>query len=438
MIKKKIKEVFGYIFADQENFSLEHRLFLSTLVIGIIISLIGAITNLVLAASTVAVIVPVLLSGFVLVLYYFVRFKRIVEPLIIPLVTISMFGISAIWIFNGGINGSNIMPAFVILILALIVVPVKAKKYVVTLFIALNIFILLIQLYRPDLIVNFPSETERWVDNLITLIYSAILIFFIINFVHKNYTIERLRAEESEKKLAQLNIDKDRYISILAHDLKSPFNNLLGISEVLRDDIHKLDIKVIEGLVKDINRSAQITYDLLEDILLWARTQQNKIPFNPQKLDLEVVCRNVLEVLNSLASAKNISTTFSAEKGLTVFADIDMLKTILRNLVSNAIKFSKTGGAINISAIQTSSDVTISVSDNGVGIKPEDLTKLFDISQVLSTKGTAGESGTGLGLFLCKDFVEKHGGKIFVESEIEKGTEFKITLPVVSGKTVVN
>jgi PAS domain S-box-containing protein len=244
-----------------------------------------------------------------------------------------------------------------------------------------------------------------------------------------------LSLKENETKLHQLNADKDLFISILSHDLRSPFNNLLGLSELLIEDIRKLDISKIEDITISINKTARNTYNLLEDILLWSRTQQGKFPFNPQILNFRDICKNILEVLKQNADAKNITINCSSEDHINVFADIDMLKTVMRNLVTNAIKFTNNGGAININANQTDSDVTISISDNGVGIAPDDLTKLFDISQVITTKGTAKETGTGLGLLLCKEFVEKHGGKIWVESEVGKGSDFKFTLPIFAEQT---
>jgi len=162
---------------------------------------------------------------------------------------------------------------------------------------------------------------------------------------------------------------------------------------------------------------------------MWARTQQGKIPFKPQILSFTDICKNILEILNPNANAKNITINYSAADLLNVFADIDMLKTILRNLLSNAIKFTHNNGTININAEENSGNVTISVSDNGIGIAPDNLTKLFDISQIQTTTGTAEEKGTGLGLLLCKEFVEKHGGKIWVESEVGMGSNFKFTIP---------
>ena len=235
--------------------------------------------------------------------------------------------------------------------------------------------------------------------------------------------------KNNERKLYQLNTDKDRFISILGHDLKNPFGNILGFSELLTDEIESLNKEEIEDIAKNINKSAKITYNLLEEILLWAKTQQGKIPFKPQILSFKDICKDTLEILISNANAKNISLNCSSSEQINVFADNEMLKTVLRNLVSNAIKFTKTGGAIIINAEVNPDNVTISVSDNGNGIPPENLAKLFNISEVLTTKGTAGETGTGLGLLLCKDFVEKLGGKIWVESESGKGSRFSFTMP---------
>jgi signal transduction histidine kinase len=244
--------------------------------------------------------------------------------------------------------------------------------------------------------------------------------------------LERINAEraliQSEEKLHKLNADKNLFISILGHDLKNAFNNILGFSEILLDEIDSLNKEEIKDISKNINKSAQITNKLLEDILMWARTQQGRIPFSPQNLSFTDICKNAVEAFKPSAYTKNISIDYSSANHINVFADADMLKTTLRNLVSNAIKFTNNGGAININAEQTNSNVTISVSDNGIGIKHDELKKLFDISEVLTTKGTAGEAGTGLGLLLCKEFVENHGGRIWAESEVGKGSIFRFTI----------
>ncbi len=241
---------------------------------------------------------------------------------------------------------------------------------------------------------------------------------------------ELITANSELKQLLQLNADKNRFISILAHDLRSPFNNLLGLSELLIEDIRKLNTDEIEDIVNNISVSAKSSFNLLENILSWSRAQQGKIPFDPQILSFSDICMDTLEVLYPVAKAKNITIDSSATDHINVMADSDMLKIVLRNLVSNAIKFTNNGGIINIDAKQSDSDITISVSDNGIGIEPDSLMKLFKMSEVITTKGTAEETGTGLGLLLCKEFVEKHRGKIWVESEAGKGSDFRFTLPI--------
>jgi len=236
--------------------------------------------------------------------------------------------------------------------------------------------------------------------------------------------------KQYEKQLVQLNADKDRFIAILAHDLKSPFNSLLGFSELLVNNIYKYEITKIESQVKTINKTAKRAYDLLEDILMWARAQSGKLPFEPQKFNFSIVVNYIIENLIDSANNKNIIINCFNPDDICIFMDINMLKTILRNLISNAIKFTNNGGQVIIYVEQNQTNATITVSDNGVGLTPEMTTKLFDITQIHSTAGTEKESGTGLGLVLCKEFVEKHDGKIWVESELGKGSDFKFTIPI--------
>jgi PAS domain S-box-containing protein len=238
-----------------------------------------------------------------------------------------------------------------------------------------------------------------------------------------------LELEQYAKELKQLNIDKDRFITILAHDLKSPFNSLIGLSDLLINNIYNYDLNKIEKFVNHINKSARNTYNLLEEILTWARVQAGKISFEPVNLRFNDICEQIIESLKPLAIDKNLTINHFAEYEIEIFADKNMLSTILRNLIFNAIKFTNSGGQINIYAEKNHSDITITVSDNGIGITQQELIKLFDITKIYSINGTSNESGTGLGLLLCKEFVDKHNGKIWVESEFGKGSEFKFTLP---------
>jgi two-component system, sensor histidine kinase and response regulator len=265
-------------------------------------------------------------------------------------------------------------------------------------------------------------------------IYSVALLSnkkIIASFIDvTEHKIKDLLINQQNEQLKKLIADKDRFLSILTHDLKNPLSLLLGFSELLKENIRQYDIEEIIIQVDTINRISQNVNNLIDNLLTWVRSQNGKIPFSPQKLQFISICKDTIETFRPQAEAKNISVGSFGPDLMTVCADCNMLKTILRNLLSNAIKFTRDGGKINIIAEQTDSHIVISISDNGIGIKSENLSRLFDISQVYTTPGTANEEGTGLGLLLCKEFVEKHGGKIWVKSEYGIGSVFKFTLPI--------
>ena len=235
---------------------------------------------------------------------------------------------------------------------------------------------------------------------------------------------------EMESELFKLNADKDRFISILAHDLKSPFNSILGFLDLLTDNVRTYEIDKIEKLINVISASAKNTFNLLEDILMWVRSNSGKLACEQLSVSLSESCNSVIENMELAAKNKNISINYFSDGEIFVFVDRNMLHTILRNLISNAIKFTNENGKISVYAEHDKSTATITVSDNGVGISPDTLLKLFKITEKITTNGTANEKGTGLGLLLCKEFVEKHGGRIWVESELGKGSAFKFTLPL--------
>ena len=236
--------------------------------------------------------------------------------------------------------------------------------------------------------------------------------------------------KKQNEELLKLNADKDRFMTILAHDLKSPFNTILGFLDLLSANLRRYSLDKIEGQINIINSSAKQTFVLLENILTWIRSNSGKIPFSPENILFWNSCNDVVESLRNTAKNKNISIKVQAIEEISIFADNNILKTILRNLISNAIKFTDICGAIEIFAEKNSTELTVTISDNGIGIKPEIISKIFDISYKTSTEGTSKEMGTGLGLIICKEFVEKHSGKIWVESEQNIGSKFKFTIPI--------
>jgi len=229
--------------------------------------------------------------------------------------------------------------------------------------------------------------------------------------------------------LHELNASKDKFFSIIAHDLKNPFNIIIGLSGLLKEDGRSGNPAIVKESVSIINSSAVQTYRLLENLLDWANSQRGKMYFNPESINLSEIIREELNMLNDVAQDKNIVLRSYVDNPIVVEADRNMIKTILRNLISNAIKFTHRNGSVEVSAAIENNNAVISVSDNGIGMSEDTMAKLFRIDANLSTNGTENEKGTGLGLFLCKEFVEKHSGKISVESKPGQGTVFRFVLP---------
>ncbi|MGV8944953.1 MAG: transporter substrate-binding domain-containing protein [Lutibacter sp.] len=244
---------------------------------------------------------------------------------------------------------------------------------------------------------------------------------------------ERKKAEqllnEKENQLRELVSTKDKLFSIIAHDLRSPFNAILGLSELLIENTRDFEVAESKKYLGIINSSAKSTLILLDNLLNWAKAQTGQIIYKPEKTNLSTVVREILEISNSIAKLKNISLNYIQTEDIEVYADLNMLKTILRNLISNATKYSRSNGEIYISAVQNKNNIEITISDNGVGMSEETQNKLFKIDTNITTTGTANEKGSGLGLILCKEFVEKHGGKIWAKSELGKGSSFVFSLP---------
>lgn len=240
-----------------------------------------------------------------------------------------------------------------------------------------------------------------------------------------------LKLKASEQKLKVANATKDKFFSIIAHDLRSPFNNIIGFSELLVENSNDYEAEEIEKFLSIINSSAKNTLAFLDNLLNWAKSQTGQISFKLEKVVLSSVIQKVIELLNPNAKNKNIVIHYSQSEEINVFADLNMIKTILRNLISNAIKFTNLNGIIEVTALQNDNCIEITVSDNGVGMDEETQNKLFRIETNETTMGTAKEKGSGLGLILCKEFVEMHGGKIWLESELGKGSVFRFNLPLI-------
>lgn len=246
----------------------------------------------------------------------------------------------------------------------------------------------------------------------------------ITDLVKNEEVIQKINNE-----LAEANATKNKFFSIIAHDLKNPFHIIMSMSEILKDDYNSLSDTEKISFIEDIGSSSNKAYNLLEDLLSWASSQSGKIHFSPEIVPLKKAVQNDFHLLNSQASSKNIELIAEIAPAILIYADRNMFDTIIRNLLGNAIKFSYDGGQIHVRAVETGDFVTISVADNGIGLSGSDIQKLFRIEINNREIGKSKSKGTGLGLILCKEFVERHLGRIWVESEPNKGSTFFFTMP---------
>ncbi len=243
----------------------------------------------------------------------------------------------------------------------------------------------------------------------------------------KNAELEITR---KNAELLSLVAEKDKFFSILAHDLRSPFNVLLGTTQMLMDRDSLMSLDDIQSFAKMINTSANNLYGLLEDLLKWSNLQMGKISYNPKLIKLLPAISAGLRSVTELIDNKLIDFRIEVSHNLTVFADVDMLELILRNIVVNAVKFTPRSGKITLSARQLDDQfIEISIRDSGIGMKKVMIENLFRLDGGINRMGTEGEAGTGLGLILCNDFIKKHDGKIWVKSEVDKGSTFHFTIP---------
>ena len=244
---------------------------------------------------------------------------------------------------------------------------------------------------------------------------------------------ERKKAEqiilEREEKLEELNSTKDKFFSIIAHDLKGPISTLQGLSELLAIEVQNNNSNQIAILANLIHTSIDRTHKLLDNLLQWSMSQTGKLKFKTEKTEVITLISNTLQLLSDSANNKSIQIIFDVNMVLVLEVDVNMFTSIIRNLVSNAIKYTHNGGKITIDAFVDDNSLIVTVGDNGIGMTREQSRKIFDIRTEATTPGTNNEKGTGLGLILCKEFVEKHSGKIWVESETGKGSKFFVQLP---------
>lgn len=284
-----------------------------------------------------------------------------------------------------------------------------------------------------------PFWLRWWFIGLVFIFFSGLILMtgrFILvhrfnSRLQQEVDLRTMELQKSEKALMESNAAKDSFFSIIAHDLRNPFNVILGYLDLLTCDDADYSEKEQRKILLKLKSASVRTIDLLENLLTWAQAQRGSLPFNPEKFNLSEVIADNINLHDTFAHSKDISLIPRIERDIKVFADRNMISTVIRNLISNALKFTFPGGTVIIGVeIHENENVVVYVKDNGMGISPAVLDNLFKIEQRTVCKGTANETGTGLGLILCKEFIEKNGGKIQVTNNSDTGSTFSFTLPV--------
>lgn len=289
-----------------------------------------------------------------------------------------------------------------------------------------------------------------WKSSIAYATYVLLIIFLIFLYIklrERNHVRERKILEEKvrvrtdliekqkseiinkNEELNELNAAKDKFFSIIAHDLRNPFNAITGLTDILLMNLGETDAAKLQKTLENIKGSSQLAHELLENLLLWARSHTGTIAFRPEPVNLKHQVEESIGFVAVQAARKNISIITDYKHCVLINADVNMISTILRNLLTNALKFTHRNGEVRVGILENNGFCILSIRDNGIGIPGDKIASLFSIDTAHKTKGTDQEPGTGLGLILCKELTEKHGGRLEVESEVGKGSEFRVLIP---------
>ena len=283
--------------------------------------------------------------------------------------------------------------------------------------------------------VQLQKNRQLKILGFVTAALLLIFVFFVLIRYYDKIKLNQLlesknkTIEQSENELRVLNASKNKFFSIIAHDLKNPFHTVMGYSWLLSKDYELFTEDERRKFASDIHLSTNNIFRLLQNLLDWSKSQTGRLIFTPGEIEFKRIIENSISVLRSLADQKNIEIKIKYDSDLILFADPLMIETVLRNLINNAIKFTPENGMIEITANQTGDQICICVKDSGTGISQEDVQNLFRIDSTVKRKGTNNEDGSGLGLILCKEFVDKNNGTIWVNSTPGEGSSFYFTIP---------
>jgi signal transduction histidine kinase len=375
-------------------------------------------------------------------LYYLTNKVKSYAFLLYSLVLLSLSSVLVEWYYFNGYDGG----AFYIflVVVAFYAMMSKGIHSYITLGISAIFMITLsfIEFYKPEVVLKYLTHQIKVADLTLAIFFCMLIIFIMIKvFMKITINVEKISERNKvlqeqnsliirqKQELEQLNEQKDRFLSIIAHDLRNPIGGIANSSNYLLQEFESFDNEEKRELIELIESSSKGVYTLLEQLLDWASTQSKNYKMFKDNISLGELLNPTLDLLKQQAINKNIAIINNIDTNLYVFTDKIMIATVIRNLLSNAIKFTKEGGQINIkSQIIDGGYVSIVVSDTGVGMSDDQIASIFNFGKKVATRGTNNEKGNGLGLILCKEFIEKLGGKIWVESKVNEGTSFYFTI----------
>ncbi len=412
--------------------NLEKRVFISASLIGLIACIVGVSWDIWLGLPLVLNIV---VGGFILVygvFYYLSRFKDSYNSLFFIFSTLCL--LSVLYIFNGGLKGS--IPPIYIVALTLFISISKKRNHLIILIATIGSLISLIileQTLYKDLIIQYTNLETMENDLAFGYIACLIIVFILLSFFKNNYDKENREISNQKAKLQELNASKNLFFNIIAHDMREPFNTILGYSDLIVDQADILEIEELKQYAKLTQKSSQKAYNLLHSLLEWGKILQEEIHVEYQKVDINLMIGECVDFFKEKCTAKRISMHNELSDSMFIRTDTNVLQTIVRNLISNAVKFTRKGGSVWIAAcLNENGNVTIRVKDNGIGMSPELISHLFDLSNVKNRKGTIGESSLGLGLIITKELVLRLNGELMVDSEEDAGSTFTICFPAMN------
>ncbi len=416
------------LIGDKYTTSLQARIFHQVCLIALLVIPVAIIINIITAIPYVSI----MLAGafiFTAFCYYNSRYRGNLKSSSILFILVSHLLLLLNYYFNSGIKGTTIILFYLALVFTIAVLPRKQYKFWIPLNILCVLLLLGNEFMFPDLITDtYSSRMSFFMDTGFTYLATSVCMAVVFIYILKSYREERNRAWAASNALKEANDAKTKLLSILSHDLHSPLNSIQSFLELLIEmDFSKEEKKSIK---KTLLKETKNTQAMLHNLLSWTKSQmEGGIKISLKKVNLLQILKAPIENLRTVAGEKMISIDYQIDPEVCILADIDMLKLVVRNLLTNSIKFTQPGGEISVKTAVTMTEAIVKIEDNGIGISLEKQRELFSL-HTQSSYGTRNEKGIGLGLLLCKEFTELQGGKISFASIPGKGTVFNLTFPL--------